>query len=928
MKRFNLFLLLLTAAAVHGAVQSNSASLQVENDKLVLKNIQSDPEWQSAALDLTLYDGKTKKILKANKVSFAEKGDTITAEYTYANCKTLLTFSAKNRVILGKGSFVNTGKKQLWPEITLKAVLSHAPLKFWGGDNVSLDIGKEPMVRSGIKGRQLKHIASSRQPFPLATVAGKRHSIFLGHVVYDPVSYNCASYDPQKKILSFAQRFVADAGQKIDFTFTAGAAQSKYGIPEGVIQQYYDSFPEAWAVNGGQDNPYVWGNQAHYLTWWTEPDFELARRLYVTLEWGYCPYKRSGDIYCRPEFWDYQPLIAFRKNRSASMGGIKFSFDNMSRDEFLKLRKERFLKYGRRAGWMFYNTGGGGFAEYDLLMKNYPDAVNNYDPQAGTIIWNGRWSTHHDKELRAFAYNTSFAKVLHEDMAKLTKELKLPGFALDCGSGGFFYRGPVTKKQVPGRAWDEKGVFIDQSVAINDVVDKIHQIKSDIPITCWVNGTLKGDYTLMERSYVDRSELAKMLPIYRWWIGPRPGSVHKHGYLYPRLVPAWRQQTKEQMMDTLGKLGDYVLLNQFKYGLNNTRTVMYGVPKIVYAQPEAHELVRAGWQIEIPVKLSAGLYSPYLGCYGRDENCFLFFGNSSEKSSSGSVSVDSRSVAGNRNHIQLMVRKMRNKAQTINRVKNGGMNFDITLPARTPVLYETACSLLNPPADFKADICSVKALDKQEFTVKLDAPEAFTSALAVRNIHDFVLNEISIDGKKVSFVPAGRGNRTPEVKLEKNSVIKIVYNSKYFKVTDAGFDSFKFTGKNKKCIFKVFAPGAAAKFASRFDEYFDYCSKNKLIAPGFTKVARANASGKGIVTVLIDKKYPAEITMDKSGSLCVTAPDATAMDQLIKKLFYRMDKHYPSAIPMGKSGTMGFYKEQVRHFKATGMVLPYKPFFE
>ena len=142
------------------------------------------------------------------------------------------------------------------------------------------------------------------------------------------------------------------------------------------------------------------------------------------------------------------------------------------------------------------------------------------------------------------------------------------------------------------------------------------------------------------------------------------------------------------------------------------------------------------------------------------------------------------------------------------------------------------------------------------------------------------------------------------------------------------YSFYIFPPKNKKCVFKVFAPGEAAEFAARFDEYFDYCSRNKLISPGFTKVDRANASGSGVVTVLLDKKYPAEITMDKNGSLTVTAPDAAAMDQLIKKLFYRMDKHYPSAIPMGKNGTMGFYKEQVRHFKAAGMLLPYKPFFE
>ena len=920
--------MLMSAALLQGAVTANSAALKLENDRLILENRQPDPEWNECQLDLHLYDGKSRKNLVPEKTELSEKDGSILAEYRYPGCRITVRFSAKDQLILGRGKLVNTGKVQLWPEVTLRAGLKHRPARFWDGTNMSREIGREPLVRSGIQGQLLKHNASARQPLPISAAAGKRHIVFLGHVVYDPVSYNRAEYDPKTGILGFALRFVADPGQEIDFTLTAGAASSVYGIPEGTIQQYYDSFPECWAVNGGQDNPYVWGNHAHYMLWWGEPNFEQARRLYINMEWAYCPYKRSGDIYCRPEFWDYRPFIPFQKGRSPLFGGIKIDFNQLSRDEFLKIRRERFLKYGRRCGWMFYNSGGGNFGEYDLMKKHYPDAVNDYDPKASTVIWNGRWSTHHDKEIRTFAYHTSFARALLEDMTKLTEELKLPGFALDCGSGGIYYRGPVIEQPVPGRAWDEQGIFIDQSVAINDVVDKIHQIKSDIPVTCWVNGTLKGDYLLMERSYVDRAELAKMLPIYRWWIGPRPGSVHKHGYLYPDLVPNWREQTKADMMITLGKLADYVLLNQFKYGLNNTRTVMYGVPKIVYAQPEAHELQRAGWQIEFPVKLSAGLYSPYLACYGRDEGAFLFFGNSSEQPSRGTVTVDGRELAGNRPHVQLMVRKMRNKASTLNKVKNGNTVFDLELPARTPVLYETACSVLAPPAGFQAEVSSDKTLDRQTFTVKLAAPESFTTALAVRNIYDFELAEISVDGRKTAFRPAGRGNRTPAVPLKKDSVIRIFYRSKYFKLTDGEIDAFPFTDKDKKVSFEVFAPGAAAEFASRFDEYFAYCSRNRVTAPEFDKVPRAGASGKNTVTLLIDRKYRPEIFLDKAGGITVTAPDASKMELAIRKLFYRMDKRYSYALPMPANGTMGFYKDQVRHFKAAGMVLPYKPFFE
>ena len=919
------FLFLMTFH-LQSAVVTNSAALEIQKGELLLRNKLDDPEWKSAPLSLQLYDGKSKKMLRLQNRKFTEKNGIITAEYTFPGCRITLRFSARNRIISGQGTLANTGKVQLWPELTFSAALLDTPLYFWGGDSVAVKTGSKMLTRSGIKGVALKHIASTLQPFPLAAAAGKRHSLFLGHKVYDPVSYNRSVWDPRKKILHFSQRFVADPGQQLSFTLTAGAAQTTYGIPEGIIQQYYDSLPECWAVNGGQENPYIWGNQAHYLYWWGTPDFELARRLYITMEWAYCPYKRSGDLYCRPELWDYKPLLPYR--RTPRMGGVQLDFGKLTREQFVKLRRERFLKYGRRCGWMFYNSGGGLIGEYDLITKRYPDAVNDHDPKADTVIWNGRWSTWHDKEIRAFAYHTSFAKVLHEDMAALTGELKLPGFALDCGSGGFFYRGPVINKAVPGRAWDEKGIFIDQSVAINDVIDKIRKIKSDIPLTCWVNGTLKGDYLLLERSYVDRGELSRMLPMYRWWIGPRPGSVHKHGYLYPNLVPAWRQQTKEEMMETLGKLSDYVLLNQFKYGLNNTHTVMWGAPKIVYAQPECHELQRAGWQIEVPVKLSEKLYCPYLARYGRDENTFLFFGNSSEEDSSGSVTVDSRSLAGNRPHIQLFVRKMRSGARSINTVENGSVTLEMLLPSRTPVLFETACSILTPPSAFKAEVQSLKTLDVHSFEIKLTAPEAFSTALAVRGIHDFKLEKIMVDGKKVSFFPADRNYRTRTLRIQKDSVIKIFYRSRYFKLTDRDMDLFRFTDKNGKISFSVFAPGAAGEFASRFDEYFAYCSKNRMIRPGVVKVPRSTASGKNTITLRMEKKLPQQIFTDKSGGITVTAPDAMKMELLLKKLFYRMDKRYPSAIAMPRSGTMGFYKAQVTHFKAAGMLLPYKPFFE
>ena len=255
MRNLILLSMLLSAALVHGAVTANSAALKLQDNRLVLADLLPDPEWQDTVLDLQFYDGKSRKKLPVLKQNFTEKDGTITAEYFFRDCRISILFSARNRLIHGQGKLVNTGKKQLWPEVIFSAGLKNHPTRFWGGTNTALEVGAEPLVRSGIKGKALKHIASSRQPLPIAAATGKHHTVFLGHVVYDPVSWNQAAYDPKSRTLSFSQRFVADSGQEIGFTLTAGAASAAYGIPEGVIQQYYDSFPECWAVNGGQDNP-------------------------------------------------------------------------------------------------------------------------------------------------------------------------------------------------------------------------------------------------------------------------------------------------------------------------------------------------------------------------------------------------------------------------------------------------------------------------------------------------------------------------------------------------------------------------------------------------------------------------------------------------------------------------------------------------
>jgi len=545
-------------------------------------------------------------------------------------------------------------------------------------------------------------------------VAGQLGSVFLGHRIFDPVSWSSCSFDPAGNRLRFSERFVADPNQKITFHFVLGSARTPYGLPEAVVQQFYDSFPEDWQVARGQENPYIWGVHAQYLTWKVQPQAEYARRHYFTLDWAYCPYKRSGDIRIRQEYWDYKPFNSFSEYRSPKYGGIRTMFPDTTYEQLVKLRRERFQKYGKTCGWMFYNTCVGHWCEYQLAEKCYPDAIIR---ENGNPISFNNWTTAYDRELNVFPYKTSFAKVLYEDMAYVAKELDLPGFALDCGSGGTHYRGPAVDQPVPGRAWDDEGIFIDNSVAINAQVDYIRSLNPAVPLTTFCNGTLKGDYMMFERPFV-HPDLKRMMPLGKWWIGPRPGCIHGHGYLFHDTVPNWRELTTEGFMEMISRLADYTTLNQFNYGLTNNYNTMHGVPEQYYILPEALELMRLGWQAEIPVQLSPGLYAPYKARYGSRENSCLFLANSSSKTSSGKVTVDNRVLASDGAQRQLFVLKKRSEAALENEISGPFTSFAVTLPSRVPVLWESVCGFSGAPEKLKALVSSGKTLEQQVFAVK------------------------------------------------------------------------------------------------------------------------------------------------------------------------------------------------------------------
>ncbi len=929
---------LITAAIIYGACSVDAGVVAKNRDtaldfgpqgEFTVKGVNQGA--LSAFGEFYLYDGKQKKNVKlpAPKITGDSLG--LSLKYDLGTLVWTLKVKPEKRLILLESEIKNTGKTErlLEPGIKLKLKDVSGVKECWTGFGFNYPFGKKDCARKGVKGSVEKHTGASTRPFPAAAVFGDKFALFAGGVPFDPVSYNAAGISKVRNgasTMTYSIRNAVLPGTSVKSRYTLGVVPQEFGGREAVVQAYYDSMPELWTPVVGQDNPYIWGAHGQYILWWKKPEYEVARRLYVTNEWTYCPYRRSGDMQVRKELWDYKPLGKDKK--AYLMCGTKYNYQGMTREKFIEMRRDIFRKYARQFGLMFYNSVIGTWCEAQLAKQKYPDAIVH---DKSVPYYLKQWSTHHDHEVRVFPMGTSFAKAFEEDTVYVTKELDLPGFAFDCAYGGAYYRGPAIKKNLPGRAWDDKGVFIDQSVAINHIVDFTHNIiKTKNPaekLVVFSNGYLKGDYIMVEEEILGVAKYKEWMPLLRYHIGPRPSTSHGHGFRLSKIITNWREKTTEDFKTFLPKLADYVIFNEFKYGLITNHLIGHGNPQVVYCFPEVIEMMRAGWQAEVPLRYDSNGKKVYQARYGKGQNTFFFIGNPYEEEMPLDVSVANKYLGDD---TYLFIRKMRRSASGQNTIHNGETTFQLALQSRTPYLFETVCGLSKIADGTVCKLESRKDINRQEYTVKFDKTSPFLTELKLRQIRHFKLAEVQIDGLNAGFSSKSDGYLTGPVKVAEGSQIKLVYTSDKYKISEKQFLSFGFIDAAKNVDFSVVIPAKPSKeevrAANMLQEYFAFCADKKVInkrSPQVKIVKSDTIPAKGNVIVINGKSCPVGVTMPSARLLMVKSADIVP---LIKDMEYVMDRRFKYIMPFVP--VMGLYSNQLTHFKMHGKSLPYRKYFE
>lgn len=925
-------ILLITLISIpfisQAVLNTNSGKLELNSQNDLLLSVPALK--QIVKCTLKVYNGKNDKYEKLVLGKSNSSKKSISLEYEANKFKLKLTITPKGKLFIINSILINKSAEELWLEPTIAMNLETAgECFFWNGFD-SIKYINKVISRKSIKGEVSSRFGAPwAMPFPSTALKVKNYSVFIGHVLTDPVSYTSAKVAPlknKKSELSYSIRVVVAPNKSVSNRFVMGTASTEFGFMEGIVQKHYDSLPECWKITVGQDNPYIWGAHGYYLCWKGKPKYEKQRRLYITMDWAYSPYKRSGDIIGKKEFWNYTPNSKFSIRKIA---GKRFYFDKISSENFRKQRKELFQRYAQDFGFMFFAQVSGTWCEYNLAKKHYSDAIN-HDSKGGVRPVISHWSTIHDKETRMFSLGTSFGKVLRKDLLTVYKELNLPGFAFDCAVPGANYRGPAIKKDIPGKAWDQDGVFIDQGIAIRKLADFVHNmVKTDNPAkkpVIWSNGFIGGDYVMLECSFLS-SYYQNWMPLRKFLIGPRPGCSHKHGFMLDQTIPNWRKKNQEFFKEAIPKLADYIIFNEFKSGLTDSYITQYGNPQITYCMPEVIELMRSGWQALIPIKFDSKNKSIYKARYGKKTDTKLFLGNPYPEDKKLNISIDN-SHLGTSNY--LFVQKMRDCASTQNTIKSGKTLLSLELKSRVPYLLEAVCGIKNNP-DLKCTVSSSKDINKISYKIKFRDNKAFKTNISPRKIRLFSSPMISVNGKKVKLrncsIPAG-------------AMLELTYNSTRFLLNRKQLVNFPYINYDRNINFNIITPQSPnvteLDIVKKINWYFKFCSDKKIINPTSSMPETINhkilpSSGNNIIVLVGANRMKGDNKISwgisrTGNNLFIKAKNDLQARLMLTDMQHIIDTRFNYIFPF--RSVSGLYRKHLEHFKMTDKYLPYKKYFE
>ncbi len=592
---------------------------------------------------------------------------------------------------------------RLQPQLTWDVPRLNAFESYWDGSQKNQKLSE---IKESLAYDNLRDMA------PWAGLLGNKRVLFLGSDPGQILSFVRSAITPASggglTKVSLAVREVIPPSTTKEIRLFSADLAAPYGGERELVQRVHDAYSE-WFQPDPTAPSSIWGVGAHY--WMSgkriedipgQAPMEFLRRMHVSWEWSYAPFKRAGDHWGEAQWWDYTPLVPFGEKKNSRMGDV-VDFSNLSRAEFFKRREQYFNRFHGGFGFMFY-TPFAAWVEIDLAQSEYADAIIR-DPNHKFDL--KYWVTGYDRELLILPWFTSFEPVLKRQFKQIAETYDIHGFAFDVALGGARYRGPAIKRADAPRAYDEQGDFIDLGAAGAEVLNYVKTLHARFEpqgrLAAVINGmrtfnsAVRGDYGMLEGTpYFSGRE---QIPLSRYLFGQKPSTWWK-GWAYTRFaVPNWQRYDQAHFEKTMKGLVDYTLFSSFEWGNMPTLNYEFGVPKLTDHVPILIESMKRGWQGVFPVDF-AWEGSVHTGRYGKGLKTRLFWGNPYEEARPISADIDNSYLGATS---QVFAPRLNGPAILDNKLSGHRTRFDISIPSRAPLLLDAVAGL---PADFEGNVAA------------------------------------------------------------------------------------------------------------------------------------------------------------------------------------------------------------------------------
>jgi len=779
----------------------------------------------------------------------------------------------------------------------------------------------------------LPHLRDNiRRLAPWASLFGGNEGLLLGLNPGELRSYLATKLSEDQSDLQFqvTTRLVLAPGQKDVVRFFSARYPVAYGGQREAVQRIQDAFPADFSRNPSTSDC-VDGASAQYWMARVSPEkipgqapLEFLRRFSATWDWVYAPFKRTGDHWGHEKWWDYTPFTSFQKVR-ASILQQSFSFDEMNRDDFLKIREQFFNRWRGFYGNFFYSPAGA-WIEKQLAEKEFPDAIID-DPDYRCVL--DSWVTGWDREVTVLPWFTSYEKTLREDFRRIAETYNIGGIALDVARGGPRYRGPVIAQPIPARAYDAKGVFIDQGVGVAKFIEYLHTlpVRGTGDNLAVVGNPETGGQTFTVTTRYDAGMFegppyhpgSNTVPLARYLLGRKTLSWWK-GWAYTTYAaPNWSSQSREEFIKTMQGLADYTIFSSFEYAALPTIPYQFGVPKLTRHIPEMIASNARGWQAVFPVRQEFAGDILHTARYGRGLRTRLFFGNPHDEAFALAATVESGRI-GDRAYV--FADYLNGPGEIANVFDSPDSRFSFSMPSRQPVLLDAAAAL---PPGFRGTVTASwrHSFYTHDITLRFDPAPQEPLEIGLPVIPGFRL-EKAAGGTEVLPVAAGGEGYVSTIPPSTGEV-RVFYTSEYLGLSREDVFAFPFFDPEGNPAFDVTSEQVGlleqSGLGERIAQYFQFYARVALGNVGPKPLVFAAASNRPAWAIRIDAAVDApSIRGDGANRLLLAARDTTEAGRILEVFFRALDERYP--VHPGFISTWGMDGKMLKHFGMTGKNLP------